>query len=133
MERNKNLSRNDTVRFPTYTSTEEVSVFDVHRRLRELVHTQGYSQEILLDAQILPIPRNNSNKTWEIELTLFHVTDRVGDWPRGKPYQGFFSCHKTGSFTTYSISIGGRELWFDQHENAISSLSHEGLRAYYRE
>ena len=79
------------------------------------------SQDILLECR--PAQKTRGNKVWEIELLLFHRYFRVGQYLIGTKLKGFVACHKTGTFTTYCVSIEDREFWFDQFELALCSFT----------
>ena len=92
----------------------------VLKALKDHVKTQQESSRILLDAQAIQ-PKGN-NKAWEIEVTLFDVTGKEGDWVKGSPVTGYLACHNQGNFTTFSVHLDGRDTWFDKCERALASL-----------
>lgn len=73
------------------------------------------SKNILLDARVANQPGRNKN--WEIEL-LFVEPDR-------QCRREFFACHESKHFTSYSITLGSREFWFDRYDCALSFLQFE--------
>lgn len=101
--------------------TLPVSVSKAYGFFRDL-RDRGFSKDILLDCKIASNPRG-ANKQWEIELSFFHCMFRFGRYVVGVPFRGYFACHKTGSFVTYSVAIEGQELWFDEYELAVASLT----------
>ena len=97
-----------------------VPVEDAIESFQELIRKTRSSNEVFLDALILPNPAGN--KLWEIEVKILHVTSRLRDKVVAKPVCGYFACHRRGTFTTYSVVISGKERWFDNFDLAFASL-----------
>ena len=84
------------------------------------IFRQQKAKDVLLECKLKH--RAKGSKTWELELSLFHVMFQVGRLVVGKPFYGFIACHKNGAFVTYAVNIAGRECWFDRLENALRAL-----------
>lgn len=83
--------------------------------LRENINREVRSRDILTDVRIEQNPRGN--KQWEIVLVL---QDPGSD--SECTGIGYFACHMSKGFVTYSITLEGREYWFDKYQAALSFL-----------
>ncbi len=106
------------------TNSQNVSVLRAFNRIKKKQTLHG--KEVLLDCKIEPTPRG-ATKIWEIRLRFFHSSFRFAGYMIGKALTGSFTCHQTGDFVTYCVTIKGRDYWFDQYPLAIQALSNETL------
>jgi len=77
------------------------------------VDCKSQSNDVLLQCRVCSEPRGNKN--WEIELLFKSEENCNRRWKTG-----YFACHLSKDFTTYSITLGEREFWFDQYQTALN-------------
>lgn len=104
-----------------YNSNKKVSLRRAFQCFRGMISSSRKTRDLLLEVAVSPDPKG-PYKTWELELTFFHVVLKIGRLMFGKQFKGFVACHQIGTFTTYSVTIDGCEFWFDEFELAVASL-----------
>ena len=106
--------------------SKRISVLKAFNIIKNNKQSKLNRRDVLLDCKREPSPRGIT-KQWEIRLRFFHVLFAFAGFMLGKPLSGTFTCHKTGDFVTYCISIQGQDYWFDQYELALDALSNDAL------
>lgn len=88
---------------------------ELFENLKGCLNEEVCTKDILCELRIEDNP--TGNKQWEIELFLTDPHSRTGE-----SRKGFFACHQSKGFVTYSITLHGQEYWFDRYQAALEFL-----------
>lgn len=83
--------------------------------LQGCINEKVRTKDVLCELRIKENP--TGNKQWEIELLLVNPCSI-----KEESKKGFFACHQSNGFTTYSITLNGQEYWFDRYQAALEFL-----------
>ena len=72
-------------------------------------------------SDVRPSRRPGRNKRWQIELLFNSVSQRNK--------RGFFACHDSKHFMSYSFTLEDRDYWFDNYDSALNFLQFEEAEA----
>ena len=83
--------------------------------LQSRINSKVRTKDILCSVRIEQHPKGN--KQWEIELLLQDCRSSSVTFSKG-----YLACHLSKDFLTFSITLDGREYWFDRYQAALEFL-----------
>lgn len=83
--------------------------------LQSRINSEVRTKDILCSVRIEHHPKGN--KQWEIELLLQDCRSSTVTFSKG-----YFACHLSKDFLTFSLTLDGREYWFDRYQAALEFL-----------